>query len=279
MQLTEANRKKIAHAYWTFQSHVCPITCFCSFPEFLWLRTNLVNLRQNIKESKQKRSQIQIRYVKTEDKMIYIHIDENRQALCLKTVIFLRAFVFLLLFLSVSSPCRSGCQKNRPAAARSLSWKATKKCRGLGALWNGVPLACYMLGLQGYNTENLTVLGKMPSSSHVKKTLLWYSIGVGTFALGRRRLNCPTLPITPFFLVAIKISRLSYPYLPSLFSFHHHHHFMFILSFISCLSPEYSCNTAARVLNPNNQLINHSFCVWLQLHMYDCMTMHSQMYK
>ena len=30
------------------------------------------------------------------------------------------------------------------------------------------------------------------------KNLLWFSIGVGIFALRNRRLNCPTLPITPF---------------------------------------------------------------------------------
>ena len=57
--------------------------------------------------------------------------------------------------------------------------------------WNGVPLTCYMLGPSGYNTENLTAnltivvhcVGKDATFLARSRILLWYSIGVGTFAL------------------------------------------------------------------------------------------------
>ena len=56
----------------------------------------------------------------------------------------------------------------------------------------------------------------MPRSSHVNKNLLWYSIGVGPFAIRHRRLK--TLPLF-LFPVAIKIRRACYHCVPLHFHF------------------------------------------------------------
>ena len=82
-----------------------------------------------------------------------------------------------------------------------------------------------MLGSLGYNTENLTANHSDETGwerRHVRRTLKNPAIGVGTFTLRHRRLNCPTLP-TPLFLVAIKIGRPYYPCVPSYFSSFHVH--------------------------------------------------------
>ena len=97
--------------------------------------------------------------------------------------------------------------------------------------WNGVPLACCMLGLSSYNykTENLAANHSGASCwerCHVPRTLKTPAVVF----------DCPTLPIPPIFLWQ---SKFLDPWVPSHFSFHHHQ-FMFIISSISCSSSEYS---------------------------------------
>ena len=67
--------------------------------------------------------------------------------------------------------------------------------------WNGVPLVCYMQGLSGYNTENLTTNHSGTpcwERCHVPRTLKNPAV-VFSRSRNHRRLNCPTLPTSPYF--------------------------------------------------------------------------------
>ena len=128
--------------------------------------------------------------------------------------------------------------------------------------WNGLLLACYMLGLSGYNMENMTANHSGPpwwERCHVPRTLKNPAVvfdGSGNLWAPPQEARLPDLTHPSFFLVAIGVCRPYCPCVPFRFSFHRH--FMFISSSVSCSSSEYSWNIAARTLNPNNQSINQS---------------------
>ena len=125
--------------------------------------------------------------------------------------------------------------------------------------WNGVTLACYMLGLSGYNTKNLTANHSgspcwercyVPST--LKNPAVVFDRSTNLCALPQEA-KLPDPTCLPLLTVAVRVFRPRCPCVPSHFSFHHR--FMIILSSISCSLPEYSWNIAARVLNPKNQSI------------------------
>ena len=154
--------------------------------------------------------------------------------------------------------------KNRPVQARVLKGQAcsSAKCRkrrlnsaqkpsrGLGPLpkeqlgcvpqvVSGEPLAFYMLGLSGCNTDNLT-------SNH-SGALCWERCHIPRMlknpavVFDRNRnlcvppqgLNCPNLPIPPFSQWQSKFFRPYYPCVPSLFFIPSSFHVHFIIHFMS----------------------------------------------
>ena len=107
---------------------------------------------------------------------------------------------------------------------------------------NGVPLASRMLGSSGYNTENLTANHSGApcwEKYHVPRTLKNPSVDFEKekASCRYRRLNCPILPTLTFSSGNLKSLTLL-ALCPIPFSFQHY--FMFILSPISCSSPEHS---------------------------------------
>ena len=104
-----------------------------------------------------------------------------------------------------------------------------------------------------YQKSDCKVLGKIPHM--LKNPFVVFYWSRNHWALPQEaKLSDPTN--LSIFLVAIKICRPHYC-VPSHFLFHPH--FMFILSPISCSSPEYIWNIATWRLKPNNQSINQKY--------------------
>ena len=169
------------------------------------------------------------------------------------TLTFISSFFFLMEHFRSLTP-RAGpnvkridlqqhqaCRKRRQNCAQTQFGRVPR-------WWNGILLTCYILGLSGYNTKNLTANHSGTpcwERGHVPRTLKNPPL--------EAKLPDHTHP-SPF-LVAIKICRPYYPCVPIPFfislSFH------VILSSILCSSPEYSLKLCCSGVKPQ-QSVNRS---------------------